>query len=125
MYTNANDSYFCSRNFSIPPYTVMKSHVRLSRNVTHMNKRKAILTAYLISFIYVGIGTVAVLSEYPSSPLSGEWVPPVLFFTLPVSALGVGIMNAGPGLEIWVLLAQLFIFFLFARVVYRVIIWLK
>jgi hypothetical protein len=61
-----------------------------------MNKAKIKITiwSFIISFTYVGIGTVSLLSVYPSSPLYGDWVLPAMVITLPVSIWGFGLMYA-------------------------------
>lgn len=39
-----------------------------------MTRSAAYRYSYLISFLYVGFGTLSILSVYPDSLLYGEWV---------------------------------------------------
>jgi hypothetical protein len=60
-----------------------------------MNK-KALFISLIISFFYVGLGTLSLLALYPSSPIYGDWAFYIMLFTLPVSFIGFGIIYAEP-----------------------------
>lgn len=47
-------------------------------------------TSYLISLLYVVLGTVSVLSVYPKDLLFGEWSLYGVLFTFPVSIISFG-----------------------------------
>ncbi|WP_413931168.1 hypothetical protein [Chryseobacterium sp. T20] len=66
--------------------------------------------AFIISMLYVGIGTLAVCSAYGSDPLYGEWTLYALLVTFPVSILSFGCRYADP--SIWPILLIQFIMFL-------------
>ena len=71
---------------------------------------KAKNNSFIISLIYVGIGTIAVLCSYP--PYYGDWVLFALLITFPVSIFSFGIMIAGEYYTI-VIIIQLIIFLVF------------
>ena len=79
----------------------------------------ALIKSLIISFAYVGLGTIAVMSEYPSSSLYGDWVLPVAFLTLPVNAISGGIMMASypPDFKL-VLIVQCIVFLIFWRIIF-------
>ncbi|KOS07844.1 hypothetical protein AM493_18615 [Flavobacterium akiainvivens] len=79
-------------------------------------ERKTKIKAFLISLIYVGLGTLAVMCTYP--PYYGNWVLILAIVTLPVSIFGFSVMLAGK-YYIYSLLIQVIVFFIFNRVVYR------
>lgn len=85
-----------------------------------MYKRQAYRYAYLIAFLYVGLGTLAVLSVYPDDPLFGEWVLWVLFITFPVSATSWAVRYAAPSQQLLVIFIQLGIFVLTGKAMYKV-----
>lgn len=70
----------------------------------------------IISALYVGIGTIAVLCSYP--PYYGDWVLFTLLITLPVSVVGFGVMYAGSQYYLIVLVVQLIMFLITWRVIY-------
>lgn len=84
-------------------------------------KNKAYKNSFYISILYVGLGTLAVLSVYPASPLSGDWVLFALLLTLPVSVVGFGLMYADANGYLIAFLAQVITFFIFWVIVYRVL----
>jgi len=45
---------------------------------------------FLITFIYVGVGTFAVCSVYPNDTFYGMWTLIVLILTLPVTVISFG-----------------------------------
>jgi hypothetical protein len=75
--------------------------------------------SFFISLAYVGLGTISVLSIYPSSPLYGSWVTFALIITLPVNFISVGIMYTDPTAIALILIVQLGYFLLFWFIVYR------
>ena len=75
----------------------------------------------IISLVYVGLGTISVLSMYPDSPLFGSWVIFALFITLPVNFISIGVMYADPKAIVLVLIIQLAYFLLFWFIVYSII----
>ncbi|WP_437919712.1 hypothetical protein [Sphingobacterium sp. LRF_L2] len=87
-----------------------------------MNKisKKAYNNSLVISILYVGLGTISVLCLYP--PYYADWVLLVALLTIPVNFISFGLMFSSPGNWLWVLLIQLFVFFLTWRLVYK---WLK
>ncbi len=50
--------------------------------------------AFIISFLYVGIGTFSLLTDYPGYPLGflcgRGWLIPLPLFTLPVTIISLG-----------------------------------
>ncbi len=79
-------------------------------------KKRAWNNSLIISSIYVGIGTLAVLCSYP--PYYGDWVLFTLFITFPVSILSFGIMIAGK-YYLAVILVQIFIYLIFWYLCYQ------
>jgi hypothetical protein len=84
-------------------------------------KNKAFKNSLTISVLYVGLGTLAVLSVYPASPLSGGWVIFALLLTLPVSVVGFGLMYADKDGYLLAFLAQVVTFLIFWVIVYRIL----
>lgn len=79
----------------------------------------ALYRSFLISFSYVLIGTIGVLSAYPSSPLYGDWVVFALLLTLPVTIISFGVMYAEPDATVMVLIIQLVMFLITWYVLYK------
>ncbi len=81
--------------------------------------RKRLLRSLIISFIYVGLGTIAVLGVYPSSPFNAglltDWG---IFFTFPVTFVSFGIAFADSSAHQQILIVQLIVFFLFWAIIY-------
>ncbi len=73
--------------------------------------RKANRYSYIISGLYVGIATIAVLCSYP--PYYGDWVLYILFLTFPVSIISFGVMIAGKQYFLVVIVIQIIIFWCF------------
>ncbi|WP_428328326.1 hypothetical protein [Mucilaginibacter sp.] len=78
-----------------------------------------LIKSSLISLAYVALGTVAVLSSYPSSPLYGEWVLPTTLITFPVSIWSFGIMFADSHAFWLVIIVQSIVFFIFWLILFR------
>ena len=54
----------------------------MNRIISFIKSRKL---AFLISFFYVGIGTLAICNSYGSDPLYGDWTIYTVLFTFPVT----------------------------------------
>lgn len=81
-----------------------------------------LLKSFLVSFLYVGFGTLSITGMYPDSPVYWEWSMLGFLITMPVSVIGFGIMYMEKNYEL-TFLVQTGIFFLFWLIVYRV--WMK
>ncbi|KRD11277.1 hypothetical protein ASE21_06110 [Flavobacterium sp. Root901] len=79
-------------------------------------KRKAKKNSLLVSLLYVGLGTIAVLCSYP--PFYGDWVLVALLITFPVSILSFGILIAGKYYTA-VIIVQLITFVIFWYLCYK------
>ena len=79
-------------------------------------KNKAKRNSLILSLVYVGLGTLAVLCSYP--PYYGDWVLFLLLFTFPVSIFGFGIMMAAKYYMLAIVI-QLIMFCLFWYLSYR------
>ena len=76
-----------------------------------MINKKAFYDSLLASFLYVGFGTISVMSAYPGSLFHGDWALIGTLLTLPVSFIGFGIMYADSGGYWATMLAQIGVFF--------------
>ena len=84
---------------------------------------KAILyKSALVSFLYVGFGTISILGMYPQSPIYWELSYLGFLVTLPVSVLGFGIIYMESENYSLVLSVQAGMFFLFWFLVYLILI---
>ena len=81
-----------------------------------------ILKSFWISLLYVGLGTISVLSVYPSSPLYGGWVLIALFITFPVTCISFGIMYSDNNAQATVLVVQAVVFCVFWIILF---LWMK
>jgi len=77
--------------------------------------------AFLISFTYVGIATITVLSVYPSSPLYGTWVLPTLLITFPANFISFGIMYSSSLAILPVLITQSIYLLVFWGIIFVVL----
>jgi hypothetical protein len=84
-----------------------------------MTKKTAYKYAYLISFFYVGLGTLSVLSVYPHDLLYGGWITYSTILTLPVCVIGIGIRYAEPSQYLMVISIQILTFLFFGWLVFR------
>ncbi|PWV56454.1 hypothetical protein [Chitinophaga sp. S165] len=84
-----------------------------------MSKKDAYINAYLISFLYVGLGTLTVLSVYPADKFSGEWVWVGLLLTFPVNFISFGYRYMEAGSYLPVALIQFCVFVLTGWMIYR------
>jgi hypothetical protein len=82
-------------------------------------KSTAVKNSLTIAFLYVGLGTVTVMSVYPASPLYGDWVYVGLLLTLPVSIISFAVMFAEPNGYFLVLIVQSVTFLFFWLILYR------
>ena len=80
-------------------------------------KKRAWNISLIISSIYVGIGTLAVLCSYP--PYYSDFVSLMQFLTFPVIIISLGIMIAGK-YYLAVIFVQIFIFFIFWFLCYQI-----
>ena len=94
---------------------------RLSNRVMTEPQSRAFNNSLIISMAYVGLGTLSVLSLFPSFPLSGQWAWIGVLITFPVSFIGFGIAYMEPDNYVVVLLAQAVVFGLFWFIVYRLL----
>jgi hypothetical protein len=74
--------------------------------------KKSVRISLLISSLYVGLGTLSVLSLY-SDTILGDLSIIGVFITLPVSFIGYGLMYITPDNKISVLLVQVVMFLIF------------
>jgi hypothetical protein len=92
----------------------------LHQNSNKMEKSKALKISFLISLLYVGLGTISILSMYPKDLLYGGWVIWCLLITLPVNFISFGLMFMDKDQIFWVFLIQLSVLFLTWFLVYRI-----
>ena|SRR5258708_2922515 len=78
--------------------------------------------SFIISFVYVSLGTIAILSGYPSSPLYGGWVLPTMLLTFPVSIWSFGIVFADSHAFWSVIIVESVVCLLFWLIIFR---WMK
>lgn len=97
------------------------------KSITHKNTisehlRKRIFYQTLIcSVLYVGLGTLSVLSASPSSLFYGEWVLPAMVFTLPVNVFSFAIAFTDADATFLILFVQMIVFLIFWLVLYYVV----
>jgi uncharacterized membrane protein len=86
-----------------------------------MDKKKytILIKSLIISLAYVGLGTISLLSGYPSSPLYGDWVLPIMLLTLPVSVWSFGIVFADSHAFWAVIIVQTIVFLIFWLLLFR------
>jgi len=82
-------------------------------------KSNALRNSLIIAFLYVGFGTVTVMSVYPYSPLYGDWIYIGLLLTLPVSIVGFAVMFVEPNGYFLVLIVQIITFLIFWFILYQ------
>ncbi|MET3877744.1 hypothetical protein [Chitinophaga sp. OAE865] len=86
-----------------------------------MSKSTAYIYSYLVAFLYVGLGTLSILSMYPDNLLFGEWVMWGVLVTLPVNFIGWGILYSDPNQHGIVILVQILVFILVGLLFFRVL----
>ncbi len=88
-----------------------------------MNKLKsnALIKSFFISFSYVGLGTISILSVYPHDFFSffGNLRVLMLLLTLPVNFISFGIRFMDDERILLVLFIQFFVFLLFWLIVFK------
>jgi hypothetical protein len=75
--------------------------------------------AFYISFFYVGLGTLSILSLDPSFFLYGPWAFWGYVITLPVSIFSFGVAYSGNGASTTILIIQSIVFLIFWFLLYR------
>ncbi|HEU5290566.1 MAG TPA: hypothetical protein VFU05_08000 [Cyclobacteriaceae bacterium] len=78
---------------------------------------KDLRNSFLISFAYVGLGTLALLFINSSSVV----VPIILLITVPVTFIGFGIAYMESNSIVAILLTQAIVFLIFWAVLYRIL----
>lgn len=78
-----------------------------------MVKKSPLIKSLIISLVYVGIGTLSLLSLYPQSPIGTEIAWLGLLLTLPVTFISFGIMYTESDSLNSILLTQLIVLFIF------------
>lgn len=86
-----------------------------------MTKRTAYKYSYLIAFLYVGLGTLSILSMYPDNLFFGEWAMWGLILTLPVNFIGWGILYSDSSQQTIVILIQIVVFILVGWLLFRLL----
>lgn len=86
-------------------------------------KKSILFNSIVFSFLYVGLGTIALLSLDRNFILSGEWAFYALLITMPVSFLGFGYVYMET--DIWpeLMFIQLGVFILCVLVVNMFLLW--
>jgi hypothetical protein len=79
---------------------------------------KPLYRSFLYAFLYVLLGTIAVLSLYPSTPLHGDWAYWALFLTFPVTVISFTVMYAESDATTIVLIVQVVMFLITWRIFY-------
>ncbi|MBF9254182.1 hypothetical protein I2I11_12830 [Pontibacter sp. 172403-2] len=82
-------------------------------------QKSASQKAFFISLIYVGVGTLCLLSMYADSPLYGDWAFFGALITLPVTFASFGLLYMEPERFGLALLIQAIMFFVMWYLVYR------
>jgi len=100
--TFVNLSVICNTTTKIPQNF-------MNRIISFINSRKI---AFLISFFYVGIGTLAICNSYGSDAFYGDWTIYAIFFTFPVTFISFMYRFAESGSLIPVYIIQFFMFIL-------------
>ncbi|MDB5143871.1 MAG: hypothetical protein JWQ66_2584 [Mucilaginibacter sp.] len=83
----------------------------------------ALKKSFLITLLYVGLGTISVLCLGPNSPSSefiNDLLTLILFVTIPVTFISIGIMYSSPNYDA-VLIVQSIIFLLFWLIVFSIL----
>lgn len=78
-----------------------------------MVKKNLLIKSLVISLVYVGIGTLSLLSLYPQSPIGTVIAWLGLLLTLPVTVISFGIMYTESDSLNSMLITQLIVFFVF------------
>ncbi len=84
-------------------------------------KYKAIKTSFIIAFLYVGFGTLSVLSLDPDFVFFGDWAWLGFLVSLPVSVFGFGIVYAEPDYMYLLIVTQVVVLLVFWFIVFKVL----
>jgi hypothetical protein len=76
--------------------------------------------SFIISFAYVGLGTLSVLSVYPADPLYGGWSLWGLLATFPVTIISFGYRYAESRVIFPVLIIQTLMLLITWFIVYKI-----
>lgn len=79
-------------------------------------KEKSLFSSFLISFFYVGIGTINTLTIKIES---SDWRVLLDLITLPVTLFSKGLMYTEKNYMPWVIFIQIIIFFVLWFIIYR------
>ncbi|HWW42980.1 hypothetical protein [Pedobacter sp.] len=115
------------RNLILPESIVKMMTVEVGHTETDDNlitkeiRAKLYITSLLISFLYVGLGTVCILSLSPSSRLYGEWIFPALLITLPASFISLGIAFLDADAAGLIMIIQFITFLIFWLVAFQIL----
>jgi hypothetical protein len=85
-------------------------------------KRRILKQTFIFSLLYVGVGTLAVLSLSPTSMFYGSWALVVTLITLPVNLFSLGIAYADDDMVGMILIIQAIVFLIFWLILYRIFI---
>ena len=85
-----------------------------------MKKGTTYIYSALISFLYVGFGTIIVLYLYPEDPFFGDWIRNSFWATLPVGCISFAYRYAEPNSYFPIFLIQLGVFILTSEIIYRI-----
>ncbi|MNK03716.1 hypothetical protein D3C87_215660 [compost metagenome] len=77
--------------------------------------------SFIYSLSYVGLGTLSILSLYPSSLFYGEWVFIALLITLPVNFVSFVVVFSEADATGLVLIVQALMFLIFWLILYNVL----
>jgi hypothetical protein len=108
-----------SNNKFVHRFKVISQSAFYGNIVMEKAKIKLLIKSFIISLGYVGLGTLSVLSIYPSSPLYGSWVLPTQLLTLPVSIWSFGIVFEDADAFVSVLVVQSIVLLLFWYFLFR------
>jgi len=86
-----------------------------------MTKNAAYSYSYLVSFLYVGFGTLTILSLYRDNLFYGEWVSWGMLVTFPVNFIAFGIIYADPGQQALVIVVQTIVFILVGYLLFNLL----
>jgi hypothetical protein len=73
---------------------------------------------FVISFLYVGLGTLSILSMFPDFPLYGDWSMVGFLLTIPVSFISFGIAFSEPDSQNIIVVTQLIILLILWSIIY-------
>lgn len=92
----------------------MRKNPKLSMNIDKQNFKKS----FIVSLLYVGLGTISLLGVYPSDPFYSDWSIVGLLITIPVSFIGFGVIYMEANSYTLLLFVQSLVFLLLFFIVY-------